>query len=303
MKKMNRRAEDEELDKLLEEELIWEAEMIEQGLLSDNEIEERHMSKDEIDASFDRLVEKLKAEGAYHEDEKFHEEPSEPTASAISMEKTSNSGKIIAMPERNTGKGRSPKRRYGLSKVVGFGVVCVVSVLGASLSIEGNREYFLKKINYYRGNDTEFNINSNAKGDENGEKGEQQAIDDIENVLDIKMPIFRYRPETFDFYEYEIQDLNECALMEYKYQDAIMTLFVNKVDVFGKKSSFDLDGKIIDSVYVNHKEIKVEIIETQDKNDDRPNYSAVWSYDSVFYQFSGKMEREEFVKLVEKMQF
>lgn len=300
---MNRRAEDEELDKLLDEELIWEAEMIEHGLLSDSEIEERHMSKAEIDASFDKLVEKLKAEGVYREDEKPREEPSERTAAAISMEETGNSGKVIPMPERNADKDKGLKRRYGLGKVAGLGLVCILSVLGASMSIEGNRQYFMKKIDYYTGNDTKFNINSNVEGDESERKKEQEAIDDIENVLDIKMPIFRYRPQTFDFYEYEVQEINECALMEYKYQDVIMTLFINKIDDYGKKSSFDLDGKTIESIDIDHGEVKVDIVEIQDKSDDKPNYGAVWSVDSVFYQLSGKMEREEFMKLVEKMQF
>lgn len=299
---MNRRAEDEELDKLLEEELIWEAEMIEQGLLSDNEIEERQMSKDEIDASFDRLVEKLKAEGAYHEDEKFHEEPSEPTASAISMGKTSNSGKIIAMPERNTGKGRSPKRRYGLSKVVGFGVVCVVSVLGASLSIEGNREYFLKKINYYKGNDTRINVET-VEGDADNGAEEQEAIDTIENALGIKMPIFWYRPDAFEFYRFGVEEVSQCAWVEYQYKDVIFTLFIGKKDDYEKKSGLSIDGREIDSVYCESGDVSVKIMTTRDSNDDTACYIAVWTMDNMLYQFSGKMEREEFTKLVEKMKF
>lgn len=299
---MNRRAEDEELDKLLEEELIWEAEMIEQGLLSDNEIEERQMSKDEIDASFDRLVEKLKAEGAYHEDEKLHEEPSEPTASAISMGKTSNSGKIIAMPERNTGKGRSPKRRYGLSKVVGFGVVCVVSVLGASLSIEGNREYFLKKINYYTGNDTRINV-ATVEGDTDNGTEEQEAIDTIENALGIKMPKFRYRPESFKFCKYTIEEIGQYAWSEYEYKDVILTLFIEKKDRNGVKRSLGLDGKKIESAYCDNGETLVEIMEINDDNDDYASYTAIWTRDNIFYQLSGKMDKGEFIKLIENMKF
>lgn len=299
---MNRRAEDEELDKLLEEELIWEAEMIEQGLLSDNEIEERQMSKDEIDASFDRLVEKLKAEGAYHEDEKFHEEPSEPTASAISMGKTSNSGKIIAMPERNTGKGRSPKRRYGLSKIVGFGVVCVVSVLGASLSIEGNREYFLKKINYYRGNDTRINVET-VEGDADNGAEEQEAIDTIENTLGIKMPIFWYRPELFKFYRFQVEEISQCAWIEYEYKDAMLILSVEIKEDYEKKGNYSFTGKEIDSVYCNNGDIEVKIMEIKGSNDEQPCYVAIWHKDKVLYQLSGKMEQDELKKIIEKMKF
>lgn len=299
---MNRRAEDEELDKLLDEELIWEAEMIEHGLLSDSEIEERHMSKAEIDASFDKLVEKLKAEGVYREDEKPREESSECTAAAISMEENGNSGKVIPMPERNADKDKGLKRRYGLGKVAGLGLVCILSVLGASMSIEGNREYFLKKIDYYTGNDTKIDVD-NIEGDVSEGQDEQEAFDVIESFLGIKMPQFRYRPYSFVFSGFEVDTVKKCALVEYQYKDIVMALFVSKNDSMEKKGNYSIDGKEIDSVNSDHGEVQVKIMEVQAIDDEEPSYGAVWSKDAVLYQLSGKMEREEFIKLIEKMQF
>lgn len=299
---MNRRAEDEELDKLLDEELIWEAEMIEHGLLSDSEIEERHMSKAEIDASFDKLVEKLKAEGVYREDEKPREESSECTAAAISMEENGNSGKVIPMPERNADKDKGLKRRYGLGKVAGLGLVCILSVLGASMSIQGNREYFLKKIDYYTGNDTRINV-ENTEGDAGNEVEEQTAIDAIEDILGIKLPVFWYRPDSLEFNKFEVEKVSQCAWIEYTYKEVILSYFIGKKDDHRMQSGLSLDGKEIDSVYCDRGELPVKIMEIKDDNDDSACYAAVWTKDNILYRISGKMEREEFTKLIENMKF
>lgn len=299
---MNRRAEDEELDKLLDEELIWEAEMIEHGLLSDSEIEERHMSKAEIDASFDKLVEKLKAEGVYREDEKPREESSERTAAAISMEENGNSGKVIPMPERNADKDKGLKRRYGLGKVAGLGLVCILSVLGASMSIQGNREYFLKKIDYYTGNDTRINV-ENTEGDAGNEVEEQTAIDAIEDILGIKLPVFWYRPDSLEFNKFEVEKVSQCAWIEYTYKEVILSYFIGKKDDHRMQSGLSLDGKEIDSVYCDRGELPVKIMEIKDDNDDSACYAAVWTKDNILYRISGKMEREEFTKLIENMKF
>lgn len=295
---MNRRAEDEELDKLLDEELIWEAEMIEQGLLSDNEIEERHMTKAEIDASYDRLVERLKAEGIYREDE----EPSGRTAEVPPTEPTGDSGKIIFMPERNADRDTSFKRRYKLKKVAGYAFVCLLSVFGATVSIEGNRQYFLKKIDYYTGNDTRIDVD-NIEGDVKEGQDELDAIDIIENSLGIKMPQFRYRPYSFSFSDFEVDTVKKCALMEYQYKDVVIALFVSVNDSLEKKGNHSLDGREIDSIYSDHDEVEVKIMEIQATNDEEPSYGAVWSRDAALYQLSGKMEQDEFIKLIEKMQF
>lgn len=293
---MNRQAEDEELDKLLEEELIWEAEMIERGLLSDNEIEERRMTQAEIDASFDKLVERLKADGIYHEDKEIHDTPVEKTGRKIFFISGWKGGK----------SGRSVKKIGFAKKVAGCVLVCFLSMLGASMSVEGNRQYFIDKIDYLTGNDTKIYIDNDMEeeiNEEQDEQDEQKAIDIIESQLGIEMPIFRYRPHSFEFYEFEVDKTYKRAITEYRYQDIIMTLFVDGNTDYSKKSNYFLEGQQVDSVSSDHGEIQVTIMELQDINDDSPNYAATWIKDSVFYQLSGKMEREEFIKLIEKMQF
>ena len=65
---MGKDLKDEELDRLLEEEMMREAEMIEKSLLGDD-AGERHMSEEELDKSYERFVKRLKAEGLYQEED------------------------------------------------------------------------------------------------------------------------------------------------------------------------------------------------------------------------------------------
>ena len=64
---MGREMNDTELDKLLEEEMIREAEMIEHSLLCDDQTEDVHVSEEEIERSYARLMKRLKAEGLCQE--------------------------------------------------------------------------------------------------------------------------------------------------------------------------------------------------------------------------------------------
>ena len=152
---MNRKIEDDELDKLLDEELIREAEMIERGLLSDDEDGGELMSQEELDASYDRLMERLKAEGVYHEDDEEN--------------------KIISMSAADTARSSKMKRRHKTIKAAGFVVVCFLGVLGGSMATEVNCQDFISKIEYFTGNDTKSDTNTvRPEGEERENEGEEQ---------------------------------------------------------------------------------------------------------------------------------
>ena len=63
---MNKEISDEKADKLLEEEMIKEAKMIEDSLLGDRK-DDTPISVEEIDKSYQRFLKRLKAEGMLEE--------------------------------------------------------------------------------------------------------------------------------------------------------------------------------------------------------------------------------------------
>lgn len=310
---MNRKTEDDELDKLLDDELIWEAEMIEKGLLSDDGAGEEPMSRAELDASFDRLVERLKAEGVYREDEDEDESAASEEENASDRLEAAeeplfagkNAAKVISMSQANASKAKRMERRHKIIKAAGIVVVCFLGVLGASLTSEANRKYFVKKIDYLTGNDTRIDVDTIEGKNVDGQGGleEQDAIDAIGNILGIKMPQFIYRPDTFEFSEYKVSPKYEYAFIQYQYKNNEIILYVGNKSGFNKRNNYSVDGKKVNTVYSDKGDIEVEIIETRDKNDKSASYMAQWEYDSVFYLISGRMEPEEFEKLIEKMVF
>ncbi len=72
---------------------------------------------------------------------------------------------------------------------------------------------------------------------------EQKAIDDIEKELSVDIPRFLYRPEGLKFKDYNISKDFEYALLQYDYNDTIMTLYINKYDKETKSTGASLDGK------------------------------------------------------------
>lgn len=67
---MEKKYEDDELDQLINEQFINEAQIMEEALFSDDDTEDYKASDEEIKASYQQLVARLKAEGVYREDGK-----------------------------------------------------------------------------------------------------------------------------------------------------------------------------------------------------------------------------------------
>ena len=49
--------------------------------------------------------------------------------------------------------------------------------------------------------------------------------------------------------------------------------------------------------------VEIKIIKVKDKNDEKENYAAYWTKDNIFYQVSGKMNKREFLKLIDNTYF
>lgn len=112
--------DDEEFRKYLEEEYLKEADGIEQQLLSDDELEEDELSDEEVQASYEKLKQKLKDDGIYRYDR----------------------------DARKPSSVRIVRRRYPLARVATLAFVSSLCVLAASLISEGNRTEFAQRMEY-----------------------------------------------------------------------------------------------------------------------------------------------------------
>ncbi len=161
---MSREIKEEELDKLLEEELIREADMIEKSLLADGG-EEFSVSKEDISRSYSRLLKRAKAEGI------LTEETGPQTAEIVKF--PGNRGKSETSVDENAleteklecetedemmfdeimqsfGYFESEKKRSWnfLGKAAGFILLFALSILAGSMAGKASRKNFVSTIEY-----------------------------------------------------------------------------------------------------------------------------------------------------------
>lgn len=274
---------DAELKKWLAEEYEKETEEMERILFPDGVIPDDGETEEEAKAAYQRLVEKLKADGVYKEDE----------TDSIKTDDRKENVKIVYLPE---------KKSHKAARVAAAVLVCSAGIFAASMTSQANRRYFIDSVRYWVGEDTRISI-ENDEGNEKAQNDEQMAIDAIEEELDLDVPLILDRPENFKFRSYNVNVESGYALIEYCYGQEIVNIYINDYSDERKSGAYILDGKEIATVKMKNENINITIKKIQDKNDKKENYAAYWEKDSVFYQISGKMQQNEFMNLVKNIKF
>ena len=286
---------DEELKKWLTEEYNKEIDEMEKIMFPDGNIPEDGETEEEARAAYARLVERLKADGIYEEEndsEKAdnHRKINEKTEE---LEKV----KIVYLPAK-------PKKRNRLARVAAVMLVCAAGVFAASMTSQANRSYFIDSVKLWTGNDTKIVLGNDSRNDSSKmEEDEEGAITNISEQLKINVPRFVYRPNTFEFKDYEVDKNLKFGLMEYQYKNTIVTLYVDQNRDVQNSSAIGLDGREIKKIEFSDDDIVITLMEVEDKKDQDRNYVAYWKQEAVYYQISGKMEEKEFEKLIKNIRF
>lgn len=282
---------DEELKKWLAEEYNKEIDEMEKIMFPDGNIPDDGETEEEARAAYARLVERLKADGIYEEENDSenaddHKENNEKTEEAEKV-------KIVYLPAK-------PKNRNRIARVAAAVLVCAAGVFAASMTSQANRSYFIDSVKIWTGNDTSIMID-NDKGKDKSNKEENRAFDMIENELNIQLPVLIYRPSKFKFYDYQLDTIVQNVNIEYEYEDTIVTLYIDKKDQNSQGENLSLHGKKIKEIHSENDNIKIIILKVQDEGDLKPSYAAQWTYENTFYQISGKIEEKELLKIVKNI--
>lgn len=273
--KMKNQVSDKKTE-LFDEEYIRKAEELEKALWADGDCEEETYTEEEINHSYEKLVNMLMEDGIYREDE-----PSEE--------------KVIPMTRRKPGI-----IRWG--KVAGVAILCCACIFAASMTSEANRNYFIERIQYATGNDTKI-ITGNDEENEDINFSEQEAVRDIENQLGVEIPEFYYRPTGFDYITYEVNTSTNVARMEYKYKDSIILFMIDKQKNNSASKIVSMHGNKKDTVFTKSDNIQVQIEKTEGEEKSISTYSAQWQCNDTAYVLSGKIELDEIKKIIEDMIF
>ena len=197
---------------------------------------------------------------------------------------------------RTTGVGL-----HRLGKVVGMAVVCVACVFAASMTSEANRKYLVNSVRVWSGDDTKTVVD-NDDSNEKANVEEDEAIADIKKELGVEMPEFYYRPYGMEFKSYEIDPYMDVAWIEYRYEENIVTLYIDKQDSDSTSKTNSMHGSEKESLITSMDNISIFLEKVQDK-EELPCYVAEWRQNNTTYHLSGRINYDEIKKILEFMKF
>lgn len=302
--------DDEKFRQWLEEEYLKEADAIEEALFDGRKFEDNQDIVEKLSVSRESFYQRAREEGLLEdtadekaEDEKDTEEAAPESTEKKILEFRKNAG-VSKDPardaNRNSGKRKHSYVRFG--RIAGIAGLCLICVFAASMSSEANRKYLVNSVRILSGNDSQF-ISYNDDSNENASTKESDAITDIEEKLDVKMPEFYYRPYGMEYMTYEISEPASTAKINYQYDDNIVTFYIDKQNqsTASNINSSNGEEKIIDTI--EKEGYKVTLKKLQEQNEKNLTYVAQWEYNGCAYSWSGKFRIEELKKIIKEMKF
>jgi len=302
--------DDEKFRQWLEEEYLKEADAIEESLFDGRKFENNQDIVEKLSVSRESFYQRAREEGLLEdtadekaEDEKNTEEavPESTEKKILEFRKNAGVSKDPARDaNRNSGKRKHSYVRFG--RIDGIAGLCLICVFAASMSSEANRKYLVNSVRILSGNDSQF-ISYNDDSNENASTKESDAIADIEEKLDVKMPEFYYRPYGMEFYAYEVNSDNFYAKIEYEYENNILFFYIDKQDISAESNISSLKGENRVIEKIDRDDLNIIIKKVEDGTEKLPTYIASWEYENTVYYLVGKIEIDELKKIVKEMKF
>lgn len=302
--------DDEKFRQWLEEEYLKEADAIEEALFDGRKFEDNQDIVEKLSVSRESFYQRAREEGLLEdtadekaEDGKNTEEavPESTEKKILEFRKNAGVSKDPARDaNRNSGKRKHSYVRFG--RIAGIAGLCLICVFAASMSSEANRKYLVNSVRILSGNDSQF-ISYNDASNENASTKESDAIADIEEKLDVKMPEFYYRPYGMEFYAYEVNSDNFYAKIEYEYENNILFFYIDKQDISAESNISSLKGENRVIEKIDRDDLNIIIKKVEDGTEKLPTYIASWEYENTVYYLVGKIEIDELKKIVKEMKF
>lgn len=322
--------DDETFQKILEKEFIEREKRITAALFADDDVEDIKFTKEELDNSYQEFLRRIEREKK--ENTEFSEELV-PDVDAVRRKETAlDEKRVISIEEIRDRRKKAAEREmreevskeanmeepnaknrtntkirttgvglHRLGKVVGMAVVCVACVFAASMTSEANRKYLVNSVRVWSGDDTKTVVD-NDDSNEKANVEEDEAIADIKKELGVEMPEFYYRPYGMEFKSYEIDPYMDVAWIEYRYEENIVTLYIDKQDSDSTSKTNSMHGSEKESLITSMDNISIFLEKVQDK-EELPCYVAEWRQNNTTYHLSGRINYDEIKKILEFMKF
>lgn len=277
-------AEDKEMDEKIRQDLIHVADQAEKEFQEEEALGAPRMKPEEKQQLFDDIVGELKKKGIW-------EESPEDQLSAEDREALRLGRELLNNPK----KKRSAVIHKIFKGVAGAAVVAV-GVFVLSMSSEANRVRILGVWNSIVNDELRIEINNIDT--ETYVNQEQEAYDEIQKQLDIKLLRFMYIPEGMNYSSFKIDSKAGRVDIYYTYQDTIVSMCVYTNSLSASRNQ-QFDGEIVDSVNVKAEEVQTDIWKINNENQE--SYMAEFNCKDMYYIIWGSLPEKEFKKIVEAM--
>lgn len=207
--------------------------------------------------------------------------------------------------EKRSDNSRPVKIRWFQKKAAKVACVCLAAaaaMFGLSMTSEANRLRLLQTANEMLGTGDLLKANN---GDDRAMSAgsEDEARQEITDVLNVEVPDFYYLPEDMGYKSCEIVEEIGYAKIRYSYKQGFLYLEISN-------SLSDMSQGNIKENQEN--EDAAEEIETlsgkmkfviKNTEEGKELYTASWEYKNISYVFGGEVSREELVEILKNISF
>lgn len=283
---------DEELNQKILEEFLKEAEEIEK------EAEEisKSLECEPTEEGFQKLMAEIRRRESIENTNNY-------VTNVDDREKHTNKVKELKNAKWYKNKSNTKQGNTGRKRVVRWASVAaavLIGVFGISMTSEANRAYIMREMNELFGNDVNTRVNNNEVLE--SDRTERYACEEIENTLDIKMPRFFYLPDKLEYQAYSLDEESGAGILQYSYGEQIifLTVFSNEKSASVLEQN---DSGISMKTFSNElvPDLEVTLWKIEDEEDELPTYSLKWEYKNCYYEFFGKIEKEEMENIAENI--
>lgn len=253
----------------LKEELEKEAAEIEKELAEDPELDNLEVSKELDDA-------------IYAEIQRYEKEQEE--------------DKIKEFPLRTYKKKKRAKLIVAL-------VAILVLVMGMSVSSVGSKSYMKELIEKFTGK-SQVDVTNVKDMDSKEMKNalENDAYSEVDRMIKQRCVRILDRPDEMHYVSCNVNEDIQQADLFYEYKGEIIRyeIYLNQTD--SSKGVTKEDAEITTSE-VEVQKNKIKISERKTDKTETSVMSAEFEYKGAFYQLRGKMEKEDFYKIIKNLKF
>lgn len=272
--------------KTLEDALREEADDIERRALA--HAPEHRLSREEKDAMLKNILDRVK-----------EKESAEEETSSGSEDKKEEKSKI----KEFSGSAKKKPLRNRVAKCACIVLVAGCAVFASSLISEGNRMYWVQMWqSWFPGSSRA--VTDNDKNRVLSDVTEQEARTEVEKILNLPVPELYYLPDGIEFENVCINMDAQYARFQYVYNEKAVYLSVSGSDEDGTESlSPDSSDAEIIPIRLSDTEVLAYLTEDITGNQGTVIYRVQWLYHNCQYELNGTLEKEEMIKILEKIRY